>query len=89
MRSICSFHREHKRWPAGAERGRAFAGTKARTYPPARRRRAYETLRENGTFALVRFKGSNREVSCYVMPMISPEYAGKDGHWFYAPPEAS
>jgi len=78
------FHQQHRRWPIGAERSRAFTGSATRRIPRELRTKAYENLVRDRRLIEIRIKSTGREVSCYVIPTESPEYADKHGWTFYA-----
>lgn len=81
-----SFFQRRGRWPNGLERAALFARGQLKATSPARRRRAYENLVNDGRFVKVYFWRWRGDSDCYIMPDQSPEYADKHG-WLYLAPD--
>ena len=79
-----SFHNRYGRWPIGSERNAAFSGRQTRLISKYRRAEAYQNLVRDGRLVEIRIKSIGREVSCFVIPRESPEYADKHNWLFYA-----
>lgn len=85
-----AFFYRRGRWPNGAERAAAFKGDRTKYLSRVRRHEAYAKMIRDGTFVKVTFRNSQGDMTYFIMPQYSPEYANKNGWVYYrAPSEAS